>query len=106
MVFKCCVKGCKTVAKNGLHSFPSSKPVAEKWLMAVKALELTDLNNQGKLARSYHKVCKKHFMESDFQPNIDGKSLLVTNSVPSLFLPDATVASSVVTITKTCFIQF
>lgn len=96
MVFKCCVKGCKTIAKNGLHSFPSNKSIAKKWLMAIKALNLIDLLNEGKLSRSYHKVCKKHFGEKDFQSNIDGKSQLVTNSVPSLYLPDDAVACSVV----------
>lgn len=95
MVFQCCVRECKTVAKNGLHSFPSNKSQAAKWIMSTKNDELMNFLNENKLARSYHKVCKKHFAESDFQPNIKGKSELVPNAVPSLFLPDKAAVSSI-----------
>lgn len=93
MVFQCCVRGCKAVAKNGLHSFPSNKSLAEKWIMSIKHEDLINLLNEKKLARSYHKVCKKHFAESDFQPNVKGKSELLPNSIPSLLLPDEAVVS-------------
>lgn len=92
MVFACCVRGCETVAKNGLHSFPSKKILAEKWILAIKAFDLIDDLNENKLSRSYRKVCKKHFRECDFIANLDGKSQLVPNSVPSIYLPpDETV---------------
>lgn len=91
MVFQCCVRGCKAVAKNGLHSFPANKSLAEKWIIATKNVELMDFLNENKLKRSYRKVCKKHFSDTDFQPNAKGKSQLVPNSVPSLFLPDETI---------------
>lgn len=93
MVFQCCVRGCKTVAKNGLHSFPSNKSLAEKWIYAIRSDHLIELLNEKKLARSYHKVCKKHFRDIDFAQNLKGKSELIPNSVPSLFLPDEAIVS-------------
>lgn len=98
MVFRCSVVGCKTVATNGLHSFPADKKLAEKWIEAIKAFNLMDRLNENKLAHSHRKVCKKHFCETDFLPNTNGRQL-VPNSVPSLFLPDDTVTCTVV-ITK------
>lgn len=91
MVFQCCVRGCKTVAKNGLHSFPSNKSQAQKWIEAIKTDDLMDLLTENKLSRSYRKVCRKHFSETDFQPNENGKSQLLPNSVPSILLPETVV---------------
>lgn len=82
------VPNCCKEWLNGLHSFPSKKQLAEKWILAIKAFELINVLNENKLSRSYRKVCKKHFRESDFIPNVDGKSQLAPNSVPSMFLPD------------------
>lgn len=94
MVFQCCVNGCKTVATNGLHSFPSNEIMARKWIAAIKASDLLDKLKANKLSRSYKKVCNKHFRESDFQPSADGKSMLVANSIPSRFLPDDIVVKT------------
>lgn len=91
MGFICCVKGCRTTGTNGLHSFPANKSIAVKWIMAIKADHLMEKLNQNKLARSYEKVCNKHFTEADFQSN---KTHLVQNSIPSLFLPGDTVVRS------------
>ena len=88
MVFKCIVSGCNNITTKGLHSFPANKTVAEKWIMAIKAYHLLDLLKENKLARSYRKVCKKHFNEEDY---VNGTNQLVQNSVPSLFLPDEDV---------------
>lgn len=93
MVYQCCVRGCKVIAKNGLHSFPANKSLAQKWITAIKNTDLINLLNENQLSRSYKKVCKKHFNESEFVPNSKGKSQLVPNSVPSLFLPDGTVVN-------------
>lgn len=87
MVFACCVRGCETVGTNGLHSFPTKKILAEKWILAIKAFDLIDYLKENRLSRSYRKVCNKHFRECDFVANFDGKSQLVPNSVPSIFLP-------------------
>ncbi len=95
MVFQCCVRGCKTIATSGLHSFPSNKSLAEKWIKAIKHDDLLNLLYEKKLARSYHKVCIRHFAEIDFQPNLKGKSELLPNTIPSLFLPDESVVSVV-----------
>lgn len=85
MVFRCCVGGCRAV--ENLHSFPSDKILAVKWIMATKAYPLIDRLNENKL--SYFKVCKKHFKESDFKSN--NNRFLVTNAIPSLFAPDDSV---------------
>ncbi len=88
MVYQCCVRGCKIKTTNGLHSFPANKSIAQKWIEAIKNNQLINLLNEGKLSRSFKKVCRNHFKESDFVQNSNGKSQLVANSVPSLFLPD------------------
>lgn len=87
MVLECCVKGCASVGKNGLHSFPSNKDVAEKWIFALKAFNLMDRLNDNKLAHSFNKVCKRHFKETDFKLNGKGQSIVKHDSIPSLFLP-------------------
>lgn len=89
MVYKCCVRGCKISATKGLHSFPANKTIAQKWIEAIKNYELINLMNENKLARSFKRVCKNHFKESEFVQNPNGKRQLVPDSVPSLFLPDA-----------------
>lgn len=88
MVFTCVVKGCDTVARNGLHSFPSNKLTAERWIIAIKAFYLMDRLNNNKLSHSYYKLCKKHFQESDFQLNGKGQRIVKPDSIPSLFLPN------------------
>lgn len=87
MVFQCCVKGCETIAKSGLHSFPSNKSTAEKWIRAIKSYNLLDRLHDNKLSRSYHKICKIHFREDDFTQNGKGQVIIKAGSVPSLFLP-------------------
>lgn len=89
MVLQCCVRGCETVAKNGLHSFPSNKLAAERWIIAMKASNLMDRFHSGKLSHSYQKVCKRHFKADDFQLNGKGQAVVKPDSTPSLFLPDA-----------------
>lgn len=88
MVFTCCVKGCETIAKNGFHSFPSKKLIAERWIIAIKAFNLEERLNENKLAHSFYKICKKHFKNTDFELNGKGQSVIKTDSVPSLFLPE------------------
>lgn len=88
MVLQCCVKGCETVAKNGVHSFPTNKAAAERWVMAAKAFHLIERLHANKLAHSYYKICRKHFVESDFQTNGKGQIVIKPESTPSLFLPD------------------
>lgn len=98
MVFECCVKGCGTVAKNGLHSFPSNKSVAEKWIMAIKAFHLMDRLNTKGLSHSFHKICKKHFKDSDMKLNGKGQCVVKPNSIPSLLLPDTDVSRKQLTL--------
>lgn len=93
MVFGCCVEGCKTIATKGLHCFPSNNLLAVKWIMAIKAYNLIGRLNENKLS-SYLKVCNRHFNQNDFQENIDGKSQLVANCVPSLFLPGDNIVNN------------
>lgn len=93
MVFECCVKGCGTIAKNGFHSFPSNKLVAEKWIMAIKGFNLMDRLNTNNLSHSFYQICKKHFKDSDLQLNGKGQCVVKTNSIPSLFLPDDDVSN-------------
>ncbi|KAG4074956.1 hypothetical protein HA402_014535 [Bradysia odoriphaga] len=88
MVLQCCVKGCETIAKNGLHSFPSNRLAAEKWIEATKAFHLINRLYTNTLSHSYYKVCKKHFEQTDFQLNGKGQIVVKSDSIPSLFLPD------------------
>lgn len=88
MVVECCVKGCETVAKNGLHSFQSNRLLAQRWITALKAFNLEDRLNSNTLAHSFYKVCRKHFKDTDFQLNGKGQTVVKADSVPSLFLPD------------------
>lgn len=88
MVLQCCVRGCDTIATNGFHSFPSKKSLAERWITAIKASHLEDRLNSNTLSRSFNKICKKHFLPTDFQLNGKGQMVVKDDSVPSLFLPD------------------
>lgn len=88
MVLQCCVKGCETVARNGLHSFPTNKVAAERWVKATKAFHLIERLNANTLSHSFYKICRKHFVESDFTTNGKGQIVIKHESTPSLFLPD------------------
>ncbi len=61
--------------------------MAQKWILAIKSYDLLDALNENRLSRSYSKVCKNHFRETDFKPNIDGKNHLIPMSIPSVSLP-------------------
>lgn len=87
--FRCCVAGCKTKASNGFHNFPTNLETRLKWLKNTNNLHL----NHATVAKSYHKVCKKHFSENDFVFNAGGKLRLKKGSVPSLFLPEPVIQS-------------
>lgn len=81
--FRCCVKGCTTRSSNGFHNFPTNKNICLEWMRKTNTHHL-DLNT---ISKSYHKVCKKHFADSDFIINISGKKRLKKGSIPSLLLP-------------------
>lgn len=80
MPIYCFVPGCTTTGKNGLHRFPANVELKCEWMNATRTTHLSPTNN--------HKVCRKHFKEDDLLMDIDGKKRLVTNAVPSLFLPE------------------
>lgn len=75
------------MAKSGLHSFPTNRLAAERWILAIKAFDLMDRLNDNKLAHSFYKICRNHFQETDFQLNGKGQRIVKPDSVPSLLLP-------------------
>lgn len=81
--FRCCVTGCKTRSSNGFHNFPTNKKVCLEWMKKTKKQHL----NINTISKSYHKVCKKHFADCDFEINISGKKKLKKGTIPHLFLP-------------------
>lgn len=81
--FRCCVPGCKIRSSNGFHNFPTNTKVCFEWMKRT----LKDNLDVKKMPQSFHKVCKKHFGDSDFQINISGKKRLKKGVVPSRFLP-------------------
>lgn len=87
--FRCCVAKCSTRSSNGFHNFPTDKKVCLEWMRRT-GKENLDVNT---ISKSFHKVCKIHFVAGDFQINVSGKKRLKKGAVPSLFLSDITVES-------------
>lgn len=79
MPFICCVPGCGEIGKKTLHSFPKNELQCRKWIVATMCFHL----NKQTAWESHHKVCRKHFQNTDFR----NYNLLKKNVVPSLMLP-------------------
>lgn len=84
MVVRCAVPGCKTKGTSGFYSFPANETVRKEWIVRTKVFHL----DKEKIVRSWSKVCGKHFNESDFVINFNGKKNLKPKTVPTLFLPN------------------
>lgn len=92
MVIRCAVRWCKTVGTSGFHSFPTNQSNSETWVRATESLKnsiLVDRLKNKKLARSFIKICSKHFKESDYIINSNGQKRLRKGVFPPLMLPDA-----------------
>lgn len=89
MVIRCVIRGCKTEGKSGFRSFPTNAVTAEKWVEdSIKTSCLLDRIRQKKLARSFLKICSKHFKESDYETNPNGEKRLLKGVCPTLLLPN------------------
>lgn len=85
MVFRCCVPGCKTKAKNGFHSFPANEQIRAQWIHQTKTFHL----DPAKLTNSFYRICRLHFRDSDLETTFFGDIRLKKNAIPSLLLPNA-----------------
>lgn len=83
MTFVCCVPGCRESEKRSLHSFPKNQEQCQKWIDAT----LTYFLDSETAWKTFHKVCRKHFEETDFRHS----NLLKKGVVPSLMLPHSIV---------------
>lgn len=81
---ECCVPYCKTKGTSGFHNFPANKDLRLQWLNAVQIFHF----NEETVHNSYRKICKKHFLPSDYQTHANGLIRLKYNSVPSQCLPN------------------
>ncbi|KAJ6639141.1 Transposable element P transposase [Pseudolycoriella hygida] len=82
MVIECCVPYCRVKASAGFHNFPRNSERRRQWLKAIKVFycENDELD-------SFRKVCKRHFLPSDFFVHANGLLRLKFDSVPSQHLP-------------------
>ncbi len=96
--FRCCVAKCPTRSSNGFHNFPTDKKICLEWMKRTGKTNL-DINI---ISRSFHKVCKKHFVASDFQINVSGKKRLKKGAVPSLLLSEMVAVSESNTVRLIC----
>lgn len=83
MPFVCCVPGCDESGKKSLHSFPKNQLQCEKWIEAT----LTYFLSSETAWQTFHKVCRNHFIGSDFKND----NLLNKGVVPSVMLPHTIV---------------
>lgn len=93
MVIRCAIRGCNTVGTSGFHSFPTNETAAKKWIDATGSVKksydiLIERLRTNKLARSFIKICKKHFKECDYKTDANGERRLIKGAVPTLMLPN------------------
>lgn len=79
MPFVCCVPGCNEIGKANLHSFPKNQNQCKTWSAATS----THFVEKETAWKSYYKVCRKHFQETDLRNG----NLLKKDVVPSRMLP-------------------
>lgn len=84
MVIECCVPYCKTKATSGFHIFPANRERRLQWIKAIQIFHL----DEETLHDSFRRVCKNHFLPSDYNTHANGLVRLKHNSVPSQCLPD------------------
>ncbi|XP_037032001.1 uncharacterized protein LOC119071257 [Bradysia coprophila] len=86
MPIYCFVPECKTIGTKGFHRFPADSELRETWMEKTNTLHLNPTKN--------HKICHKHFKETDLITDWNGKEQLAPNAIPSLFLPQSSALYS------------
>ncbi len=84
MVVGCCVPYCKTRSNSGFHNFPANNEIRVLWLKAIKIFQFDEETKPN----SFRKICKKHFLPTDYQTHANGIVRLKYGSVPSQHLPN------------------
>lgn len=81
---KCCVNDCKSVSHleeykdTRFHAFPTNELVRNMWLKNCHI-------EQNRSITKSNVICSRHFRESDYQAPKNGRRLLNTNAVPTIF---------------------
>ncbi|CAN8000969.1 unnamed protein product, partial [Ixodes hexagonus] len=92
MPFYCCVPLCKQRGvkdasgnKVSFFAFPSDPVIRKQWIIAIRRDE-----GEYFTITKYTKICSKHFLQSDFLPNVAGnRRFLKQQAVPSVFTFEA-----------------
>lgn len=81
---KCCVNECKSASHLDeykdvrFHAFPTNELVRNMWLKNCHI-------EQNRSITKSNVICSRHFLESDYQAPKNGRRLLNTNAVPTIF---------------------
>lgn len=81
---KCCVNDCKSVSNLEeckdvrFHAFPTNEIVRNMWLKNCRI-------EQNRSITKSNVICSRHFLETDYQPPKNGRRLLNSNAVPTIF---------------------
>lgn len=81
---KCCVNDCKSASHldeykdTRFHAFPTNELVRNMWLKNCHI-------EQNRSITKSNVICSRHFLESDYQAPKNGRRLLNTNAVPTIF---------------------
>lgn len=81
---RCCVTECQSsqqlpeCADLKFHAFPTNEVVRNMWLKNCRI-------EQNRSITKSNTVCSKHFLEVDYQPPKNGRRLLNSNAVPTIF---------------------
>lgn len=81
---RCCVSECKSAsqlpecADIKFHAFPTNDVARNMWLKNCHIQQTRSITKS-------NVVCSKHFLESDYQAPKNGRKLLNTNAVPTIF---------------------
>lgn len=81
---RCCITDCKSAShlpecsELKFHAFPTNDIVRNMWLKNCHI-------EQNRSITKSNVVCSRHFLESDYQPPKNGRRLLNSNAVPTIF---------------------
>lgn len=81
---KCCVNECKSASHLEeckdirFHAFPTNEIVRNMWLKNCRV-------EQNRSITKSNVICSRHFLETDYQAPKNGRRLLNTNAVPTIF---------------------
>lgn len=81
---RCCITDCQSsshlpeCSDIKFHAFPTNEVVRNMWLKNCHI-------EQHRSITKSNVVCSKHFLETDYQPPKNGRRLLSSNAVPTIF---------------------